>query len=138
MPRQRYGEAATRFRAYLARGGTNPDAWTQLGVALARDGRSDEAIQALRRAIEQVPDAHDGSPQSRRDTAGAEGRDRAVQHAERAVALKPGDATSRDLLGVTLAAQGRVDLAALQFREALRLDPCDDTARMHLEQVLGQ
>ena len=62
----------------------------------------------------------------------------AVQHAERAVALNPGDAASRDLLGVTLAAQGRPDQAALQFREAVRLDPSDDTARKHLEQVLHQ
>ena len=135
---ERYGDAATRFRAYLASGGTNPDAWAQLGVALARDGRSDEAIQALRRAIEQVPDAQAAHRSlaalllARKDVTGA------LQHAERAVALKPGDATARDLLGVTLAAQGRVDLAALQFREALRLDPADDTARMHLEQVLGQ
>jgi tetratricopeptide (TPR) repeat protein len=135
---QRYGDAATRLRAYLAGGGTNPDAWTQLGVALARDGRSDEAIQALRRAIERVPDAHAAHRSLAAILLARNDVTAAFQHAERAVALKPGDAMSRDLLGVTLAAQGRLDLAALQFRESLRLDPANDMAREHLEEVLGQ
>jgi Flp pilus assembly protein TadD len=127
-----------RFRAYLAGGGTNPDAWTQLGLALARDGRNDEAIQALRRAIELVPDAHAAHRSLAAILLGEKDVTAAVHHAERAVALKPDDAMSRELLGITLAAQGRPGLAVQQFREALRLDPGNDTVREHLAQMLGR
>jgi Flp pilus assembly protein TadD len=52
--------------------------------------------------------------------------------------LSPGDAASRDLLGVALATQGRMDEAAHQFREALRLDPSDATARQRLKEISRQ
>ena len=135
---QRYGEAATRYRAYFTSGGTNPGAWMPYGIALARAGRTDEAIQVLRRAIEQFPNAPEAHRSlaamlmTRQDVASA------AQHAQRAVALDPGDSAAHDLLGVTLAAQGRLEQAAFQFREALRLDATNDTARDHLEQVLRQ
>jgi tetratricopeptide (TPR) repeat protein len=135
---KRYGDAATRFRAYLAGGGTKPDVWTQLGVALARDGRNDEAVQALRRATERLPDAHVAHRSLAAILLERKDLTAALHHAERAVALKPGDAMSRELLGIALAAQGRSELAVQQFREALRLDPGNDTAREQLGQMLGR
>jgi tetratricopeptide (TPR) repeat protein len=135
---ERYGDAAMRLRAYLAGGGTNPRVWTQLGVALARDGRNDEAIQALRRAIERVPDAHAAHRSLAAILLARDDVTTALHHAERAVTLKPDDVMSRELLGITLAAQGRPALAVQQFREALRLDPGNVTAREHLAQMLGR
>ena len=138
LAQERYGDAAMRFRAYLAGGGTNPRVWTQLGVALARDGRNDEAIQALRRAIERVPDAHAAHRSLAAILLARDDVTTALHHAERAVTLNPDDVMSRELLGITLAAHGRPALAAQQFREALRLDPGNVTAREHLAQMLGR
>jgi tetratricopeptide (TPR) repeat protein len=138
LEQQRHGEAVTQLLSYFAKGGAHPGVWTMLGAALAHDGRGDEAIRAFRRAIEldpRAPDPHRNLAAvllDRRDIPAA------VQHAERAVSLAPGDAAARDLLGIAFAAQGRPDLAAQQFREALRLDPTNATAREHLEQVLAR
>ena len=133
---QRYGEAATRYRAYFTAGGTNAGAWLPFGIALARAGRADEAIQVLRRAVEHFPESHLGHRSLAAMLLERNDVPAAAQHAQRAVALNPGDSASRDLLGVTLAAQGRTEQAAFEFREALRLDSTNDTAREHLEQVL--
>jgi tetratricopeptide (TPR) repeat protein len=135
---ERYGDAVTQYVAYFARGGASPGVWTHLGIALARAGRPDEAIQTFQRAIERDPRAPDphrnlaAMLMERGDVAAA------VLHAERAVMLSPGDAASRDLLGVALATQGRMDEAAHQFREALRLDPSDATARQRLKEISRQ
>lgn len=132
---QRYGEAATRYRAYFTSGGTNAGAWLPFGIALARAGRAEEAAQVLRRAVQHFPESH----QAHRSLAAVlmtlNDVPTAAQHAQRAVTLNPGDSASRDLLGVALAAQGRTEEAAFQFREALRLDAGNDSAREHLAQV---
>jgi len=135
LAQERPNDAVTQYRAYVAKGGRNPRVLSHLGAALVRAGRIDEAIQSFQRAIEltDAPEAHRSLAavlMDRNDVAAA------FRHAERAVALNPGDAAARDLLGITLAAQGRRDLAALQFRESLRLDPSDDMVRKRLEQVL--
>jgi Flp pilus assembly protein TadD len=85
-----------------------------------------------------VPDAHAAHRSLAAILLGEKDVTAAVHHAERAVALKPDDAMSRELLGITLAAQGRPGLAVQQFREALRLDPGNDTVREHLAQMLGR
>lgn len=135
---QRYDQAAAHLQAYLKAGGTAPGVWTQYGIALAQAGRTDEAIDTMRHVLDQSSDDHAAHLSlaamlmTRREV------NAAVQHAERAVALKPADPASRDLLGVALAALGKPEQAAMHFREALRLDPTDDTVREHLAQVLGQ
>ncbi len=137
MAQGRYADAVAEFRAYYARGGGNPAVRARFGVALAQAGHTDEAIEMLERAVDQTdaPDAHRALAAillERRDIATA------FRHAARAAAVDPADSATRALLGVVLAAQGRLDLAAVQFREALRMNPGNVTAQEHLDQVLAQ
>lgn len=63
--------------------------------------------------------------------------DRKAGYAARAVALRPRDATSHDLLGVALLAQGKVSDAVGEFQESLRLNPADTDVQAHLRQARG-
>ena len=118
-----HGDAVTQFVAYFANGGTRPGVWTHLGIALDSSRphrRSDSGVSTRHRADPRAPDPHRNlaAVLMERETWPPRSPTR-----ERAVALNPGDAASRDLLGVALATQGRKDEAVRHFREALRLDP---------------
>ena len=58
--------------------------------------------------------------------------------AAKAVRLRPADAVARYNLGNILAGLGRLDDAAVQFREALRLNPGLREARVRLERLAGE
>jgi Flp pilus assembly protein TadD len=53
-------------------------------------------------------------------------------HAEAAVALDPGNAVSRNLLGVARAMEGRLEDAVAHFRESIAIDPQYAEARANL------
>ena len=61
--------------------------------------------------------------------------DEAAVHAERAVALQPGDATARDLFGRILAVQGHFVEARAQFERALQIAPDHGDARDNLAKL---
>lgn len=51
-----YADRASHARAVLAHHGDDPVAWTSLGLALAEEGRTDEAERTLREAVARFPD----------------------------------------------------------------------------------
>lgn len=59
--------------------------------------------------------------------------ERALLHAQRAVAIQPDDAGSRELLGQVLLTYGRLADAEAQFARALALNPESTFARKELE-----
>lgn len=56
--------------------------------------------------------------------------------ARSALAIDAGDSKAHNILGVSLASQGRVTEAIAAFREALRLNPADGPSQRNLAQAL--
>ncbi len=100
-----------------------------LGAALSREGRSDEALAHYKEAVRIKPD----NAMAQYDLGAAlAARDRdaeATEHYVRALALDPGYAAAHNNLGILLAKQGRIDEAARHYAEAVRLRP--DFAEAH-------
>jgi protein O-GlcNAc transferase len=62
----------------------------------------------------------------------------AIAPLELAVALEPGSATTRNLLGQALALSGRIESAAQSFSAALAIDPADPALHVNLGIALEQ
>lgn len=108
-------------------------AW--MGEALAMQGRADEAVGHLRRAVMLDPSSFDGHMglaslllQGGGDTTEARG------HLEAADRAKP-DARARHLLGVIAESEGRRDEAVAYYRGALEVDPTSERSRAALDEL---
>ena len=101
----------------------------QNGVALAKQGRYDEAIGQLQLAVEINPDDSYGhnnlgwalQPRGRIDEA--------MTHFQRALKIRPRYPEAHHGLGITLALRGRLEEAITHYRKALELKP--DYAEAH-------
>ncbi|HEY3120909.1 MAG TPA: tetratricopeptide repeat protein [Vicinamibacteria bacterium] len=101
----------------------NYRAQNNLGHALAKQGRTGEAIPHYAEAVRIKPDfaeAHNDLGAALAD----QGRmGEAIDHYSEAVRLLPDYVEARNNLAVALTAEGRYDEAVRHFSEALRLDP---------------
>jgi len=110
----------------------------------ARD--PDRAERVLRRAWDRFP----GDFWVNIELAGVRGADsgrsidfyprpvEAVRHLSAAMAIRPGSARARALLGLALDAQGKLNEAIAKYREAIRLKPDDPSAHNYLGVALSQ
>jgi protein O-mannosyl-transferase len=122
-------DSVTLFERALAVTDRNYLAHLDLGAALAREGRADDALAHYREAVRIKPDhamaQYDlGSALAARDRDGE-----AMEHYLRALALNPGYAAAHNNLGILLAKQGKIDEAARHYADAARLRP--DFAEAH-------
>jgi protein O-mannosyl-transferase len=130
------GEALGCFQKAVACSGKvilfEPDqAFANLGIALAKKGRLDEAAAQYRQALNLNPNnpyAQNGlgsvlESQNKWDEAAA--------HYSAAIAAKPDLAESHDNLGVILTLQGKFAQAEEQFAQALQLQP--GSASIHFD-----
>jgi len=104
-------------------------AHTDLGVVLARQGRTDEAIREFREALRIKPGYAEGHNKLGRALAGQGKLDEAIAHYSEALRTDPAFAEARNNLGLALIGQGKPDEAIREFREALRIKP--DSAEVH-------
>lgn len=116
-----------------------PDDWTlctQLGRAYIIAKRREEAERFLSDSIVRFPAAFDLFRLRGSTRLLSESWDKAIDDFRRALALKPDDAASHADLGFCLWQAGDHGGARTEFREALRLDPTLDGARMQLAKLL--
>ena len=116
----------------------NSRAHYNLGAALGRLARYDEAVPQLASALEIEP----GYAEAHYNLGVALGRlgrgAEAISHYQRAIALRPDMAEARNDLGGALAEQGRWEEALVQYREAVRLNPQNAASLSNLGMVEGQ
>jgi tetratricopeptide (TPR) repeat protein len=111
-------------------------AHSQIAIALASEGRREEAMVELDKCLAINPD-HEVAQYNLGVLLLERGQvDDALPHLEAAVRLKPGDPSAQRELGRALVRRGRVAEAEAHLREAVRLAPGDAEARVGLASVL--
>jgi protein O-mannosyl-transferase len=118
-----YADLETLWRTTISR---NPGSWiahSNLGNALVRRGKIDEAIGHFQDAIRLKPDLAEAYT-SLAVAHGMRGQiDAAIETLERAIRLQPDYAEAHYDLGIALEHKGQPDAAIGQFQEAIRLKP---------------
>jgi tetratricopeptide (TPR) repeat protein len=116
----------------------NPRNWNNLGNALCDQGRREEAVTALLRAIELDPrcvDAHNNLGNALRELGR---RDEAIASFERATAIRPKFPEAHNNMGIAWAAKGDDRRAVACYQEALRIWPEYPAAHNNLGIALGR
>jgi FkbM family methyltransferase len=109
-----------------------------LGIALANQGRLDEAADAFRQALRLQPDYPDAHNNLGIVLVLQDRLDEAVASYQQALRLKPNYPEAHNNLGTMLARQGRLDEAVASYQEALRLQPADPEAHNNLGLALAR
>lgn len=122
------GDAASAYRASLALSPNNPVALLRLGILLAADGNASEALGLFQRAVASEPRSISARTLMVQMLINLQRFGDAERAARELVGMAPGDAETRNLLGLALASQGRLEEARAEFAEALRLNPQDSNA----------
>jgi tetratricopeptide (TPR) repeat protein len=133
-----YADVETLWRVTIRR---NPGCWiayTNLGNALFRRGKSDEAIADFREAIRLKPDLPEAYTSLGVALASRGQLDQAIDNFRDAIRLNPEYAEAHYDLGMALGRTGQLDAAIDQLREAVRLKPGFAAAKRQLGMALAQ
>jgi tetratricopeptide (TPR) repeat protein len=116
----------------------NPRAYYNLGLALGREGRHEEALQALRQTLA-LQATYVGAENSVGIALAELGRLREAEaHFRRAIQHDPAPAQAHSNLGAVLAQQQQFDEAEHHLRLAIQLDPDLVDARNNLAALVAQ
>jgi len=118
---QRYAELEGRASALLGQFPSSGFAWQALGVSHQMQGKN--AVPALRRAAELLPDDAQVQNNLGEVLKGARQFDEAAASYGRALTIQPDLAEAHRSLGSVLRALGRLDEAASSYRRAIELAP---------------
>jgi len=133
-----YCDIETLWRATIAR---NPQSWlahNNLGAALLKQGRPEEAVGEFREALRINPsntDAHNdlGTALLKEGQIGG-----AIEEFNEALRIDPANADVHNNLGNLLLQQGRIPDAIAQYQQALRINPSLADASYNLGYVFLQ
>jgi tetratricopeptide (TPR) repeat protein len=127
-----YADKETLWRVTIAR---NPDNWlahNDLSSDLLQEGKADEAMVHLQKAMEVQPD-YPETYYNLGDALVQKGRvDEAITQYQKAVAIQPNYTEAHINLGVALFKKGRVDEAVACFQKALEINPGNPSASYNL------
>jgi tetratricopeptide (TPR) repeat protein len=138
--RNNYVEAEKMFRTAVGLNWSNPAPHNELGRALERQRRYDEAIAQYRRIIAMDPKSavaynNMGYAMFARSKPDQKHAD-AIEQYHRAIALEPRYMLARNNLGLALSSQGDVDDAVAEYRQAIQVDPKYLYAHWNLAAIL--
>jgi tetratricopeptide (TPR) repeat protein len=117
-----------------------PDSWSHvnnLGIALAAQGKLEQAVGQYRRALELEPRVAETRYNLGLALVYLGRPDDAVTEFERALQIDPGNADALNNLGHLALARGQLDAAIGYFRRAVELRPTMDQAHYNLAIALG-
>ena len=125
-------QAEAIYRQILSAQGDHPEALRLLGAIAVQQGRTDEALELLTRAVRAAPE----SPCAHAKLAEillAQGRtDDAIASCRTAIALDERCADAYNGLGIALLRLGRCDEAAAAFQKLVELSPSSPHAHVNL------
>jgi tetratricopeptide (TPR) repeat protein len=133
---RRYAEAESIALGLIKRFPRHGFAWKALGTVRKRQGRKDEAIAALRKAAELMPEdaeTHNNLGNALREQGRTSEAEELYRHA---LLLRPTYVEAHYNLGYVLKDQKRVEEAETQYRRALELNPDYAPAHNNLGNVL--
>jgi tetratricopeptide (TPR) repeat protein len=138
--RGKYVEAEEMFRTAVSLNWSNPAPHNELGRALERQHRYDEAIAQYRRIITMDPKSavaynNMGYAMFARSKPDQKHAD-AIEQYHHAIAVDPHYMLARNNLGVALSSQGDVDDAVAEYRRAIQVDPKYVYAHWNLAAIL--
>jgi tetratricopeptide (TPR) repeat protein len=134
----KWTDAEAAFRDALKLRGDDPGLLTNAAIALNQQGRIDEAVELLEKALESDPDfAH--ARYNLGLIASREGNyEPAAEHFSAVARLDPEDLFTQYYLGTTLGRIGREDEAIAAYRAALARDPTHVSSLYGLGRLLLQ
>jgi len=131
-----FAGAERRCRKALELNAKNAEVHSTLGVALARQGKLDEAIRHFSEAVRLEP-SHVDAHYSLGQAMARQGKfDDAIRHFSAVLRLKPDSAEAHGYLGSLLFARGMLKEATVHLSEAVRLDPNYADAHYNIGQVM--
>ena len=136
LSKRQYDAAIVQLRKAVAMHPEEAVVQNSLGVALARTGNPQEAIQHFRKLLELSPDFPDAHANLGAALLGMGRVDDAIAELEKALALSPEYAEAHSNLGTALAQKDRLDQAIVHLRKAVEYAPGDATARRKLALAL--
>jgi tetratricopeptide (TPR) repeat protein len=99
---------------------------------LVSDGKTDKAIDGLKRVIKKKPDESEAYAFLGSIYSCIEERDKAIEYYKMATDLNPNDSTLYSILGSCLSLQGRNNEAVTAFKKAIKLCPEDASSQFTL------
>jgi Flp pilus assembly protein TadD len=138
--RKNYVDAEKMFRTAVGLNWSNPAPHNELGRALERQRRYDEAIAQYRRIIAMDPKSavaynNMGYAMFARSKPDQKHAD-AIEQYHHAIAVDPHYMMARNNLGLALSSQGDVDDAVAEYRRAILVDPKYVYAHWNLAAIL--
>lgn len=136
LRRRRFADAELSLTGILERRPNHPLALSWLALARSGQGKMDEGIDLLRRALANGSDPADTEYNLGRFLAVRDRTDEAAAHLEKAVAVRPVLVAGWYYLGEARAAQGRAEDALSCWRRALEIDPTHTPSYLALGKAL--
>ena len=136
MKSGRLPELEQTCRAILSQHPEHPQAMQLLGVALAGQGRFDDAIEILAEAVRQRPAAPQAHHNLAKTLADCGRGDEAIDAYRRAIQLRPAYVQAHTNLAIALHGQGRLDEAIAEYRLAVSLQENSPEAHYNLANAL--
>jgi len=133
-----YADVDTLWSTTLAR---NPDSWmahNNIGISLARQGHTQEAIDHFNRALELNPHHDEADYNLANALLRLNREDEAIPHYEAALIINPRNTRAHFNLAAVLAHKGRAEEAIVHYNKVLETYPNDPVVHKNLEKIFRQ